>query len=105
MKVGGGPAGMAAGLMLARSGVPVAVHEKHREFLRDFRGGTICPSTLYVLDELGLVGEFEESGSAKLPRQVVRSPTDRRQPFLTCRECSSLFDSLPWRHSGVSAIY
>ena len=45
---------MAAGLMLARSGVPVAVYGKHGEFLRDFRGGTICPSTLYVLDELGL---------------------------------------------------
>jgi 2-polyprenyl-6-methoxyphenol hydroxylase-like FAD-dependent oxidoreductase len=52
--VGGGPAGMMAGYLLARAGVPVAVLEKHGDFLRDFRGDTIHPSTLQVMDELGL---------------------------------------------------
>jgi 2-polyprenyl-6-methoxyphenol hydroxylase-like FAD-dependent oxidoreductase len=52
--VGGGPAGMVLGLLLARAGVRVAVLEKHADFLRDFRGDTVHPSTLDVLDEIGL---------------------------------------------------
>jgi 2-polyprenyl-6-methoxyphenol hydroxylase-like FAD-dependent oxidoreductase len=52
--VGGGPAGMMAGYLLARAGVPVVVLEKHGDFLRDFRGDTIHPSTLQLMDELGL---------------------------------------------------
>ncbi len=52
--VGGGPAGMMTGYLLARAGVSVAVLEKHADFLRDFRGDTIHPSTLQVMDELGL---------------------------------------------------
>lgn len=55
---GGGPAGMMLGLLLARAGLSVAVLEKHRDFLRDFRGDTIHPSTLELLDELGLLHEF-----------------------------------------------
>jgi 2-polyprenyl-6-methoxyphenol hydroxylase-like FAD-dependent oxidoreductase len=61
---GGGPAGMMLGLLLARSGVDVIVLEKHSDFLRDFRGDTIHPSTLEVLHELGLLEEF-----LKLPHQ------------------------------------
>jgi len=53
--VGGGPAGMMLGLLLARAGVDVAVLEKHADFLRDFRGDTIHPSTLEVVHELGLL--------------------------------------------------
>ena len=53
--VGGGPAGMMLGFQLARAGVEVTVHEKHADFLRDFRGDTIHPSTLSILDELGLL--------------------------------------------------
>ena len=55
---GGGPAGMMLGLLLARAGVRVAVLEKHADFLRDFRGDTIHPSTLDVMDELGVLDEF-----------------------------------------------
>ena len=51
---GGGPAGMVLGLLLARAGVEVHVLEKHADFLRDFRGDTVHPSTLTLLDELGL---------------------------------------------------
>ncbi|SEH02242.1 2-polyprenyl-6-methoxyphenol hydroxylase [Nonomuraea solani] len=55
---GGGPAGATLALVLARAGVEVTLLEKHGDFLRDFRGDTIHPSTLRVLDELGLAGEF-----------------------------------------------
>ncbi len=53
--VGGGPAGIMLGYLLARSGVPVTVLEKHADFFRDFRGDTVHPSTLQVLYELGLL--------------------------------------------------
>ena len=56
--VGGGPAGMMLGFLLARTGVDVVVLEKHADFLRDFRGDTVHPSTLQVMHELGLLDEF-----------------------------------------------
>jgi 2-polyprenyl-6-methoxyphenol hydroxylase-like FAD-dependent oxidoreductase len=65
--VGGGPAGMMAGYLLARAGVPVAVLEKHSDFNRDFRGDTIHPSTLELMHELGILDEF-----LKQPHQEVR---------------------------------
>ncbi|MAP95699.1 MAG: hypothetical protein CMK07_12185 [Ponticaulis sp.] len=55
---GGGPAGLMAGYLLARTGIDVVVLEKHSDFLRDFRGDTVHPSTLEVLHELGLLEEF-----------------------------------------------
>jgi 2-polyprenyl-6-methoxyphenol hydroxylase-like FAD-dependent oxidoreductase len=55
---GGGPAGMMAGLLFARAGARTLVLEKHADFLRDFRGDTVHPSTLQVFDELGLLGEL-----------------------------------------------
>ena len=64
---GGGPAGLMLGFLLARAGVRVIVLEKHDDFLRDFRGDTIHPSTLTVLDDLGLLESFLE-----LPHQEVR---------------------------------
>jgi 2-polyprenyl-6-methoxyphenol hydroxylase-like FAD-dependent oxidoreductase len=56
--VGGGPAGMMLGYLFARAGIDTVVLEKHADFLRDFRGDTVHPSTLTVLDELGLLEEF-----------------------------------------------
>ena len=56
--VGGGPAGMVLGLLLARAGVEVTLLEKHADFLRDFRGDTVHPSTLRLIDDLGLWDEF-----------------------------------------------
>lgn len=56
--VGGGPAGMMLGLLLARAGVSVTVLEKHGDFLRDFRGDTVHPSTLEVLRDIGLLEAF-----------------------------------------------
>src|SRR5271157_1719943 len=64
---GGGPAGMMLGFLLARAGVDVLVLEKHADFLRDFRGDTIHPSTLAVMQELGLLDDFLER-----PHQEVR---------------------------------
>jgi 2-polyprenyl-6-methoxyphenol hydroxylase-like FAD-dependent oxidoreductase len=63
---GGGPAGMVLGFLLARAGLDVVVLEKHADFLRDFRGDTIHPSTLEVMHELGLLDEF-----LALPHQKV----------------------------------
>lgn len=56
--VGGGPAGMMAGLLFARAGVNVTVLEKHADFFRDFRGDTVHPSTMEILDQLGMLDRF-----------------------------------------------
>lgn len=81
---GGGPAGMMLGYLLARAGVPVVVLEKHDDFLRDFRGDTIHPSTLQVIDEVGLLPKFEQ-----LPQRKVRHLSlqigDRLQPVIDFR--------------------
>ena len=65
--VGGGPAGVMTGYLLARSGVPVVVLEKHKDFFRDFRGDTVHPSTLQVFHELGLLEEFLKIPHQELP--------------------------------------
>jgi len=69
---GGGPAGLMLGVLLARSGVSVAVMEKHADFLRDFRGDTIHPSTMQVLDELGWLQEFLRLPHEPVPRLTAR---------------------------------
>jgi 2-polyprenyl-6-methoxyphenol hydroxylase-like FAD-dependent oxidoreductase len=72
--VGGGPAGMVAGLLLARAGIEVTVLEKHPDFLRDFRGDTVHPSTLTLLDELGLGEKFDSVPHGELT--AAGFPTD-----------------------------
>jgi 2-polyprenyl-6-methoxyphenol hydroxylase-like FAD-dependent oxidoreductase len=69
---GGGPAGMMLGLLLARAGVSVAVLEKHRDFLRDFRGDTIHPSTLELIHELGWLDEFLELPHQKAEKLMAQ---------------------------------
>src|SRR5580658_8837964 len=66
--VGGGPAGVMLGYLLARGGIPVTVLEKHNDFFRDFRGDTVHPSTLELMYELGLLADF-----LKVPHQQLTS--------------------------------
>ncbi|WP_458199752.1 FAD-dependent oxidoreductase [Blastococcus deserti] len=73
--VGGGPAGMMAGLLLARAGVDVTVLEKHEDFFRDFRGDTIHPATLRVLAELGIAEQFLALPHTRMPRVSMETPS------------------------------
>jgi 2-polyprenyl-6-methoxyphenol hydroxylase-like FAD-dependent oxidoreductase len=66
--VGGGPAGMMAGLLFARSGISTLVLEKHGDFLRDFRGDTVHPSTMEILDQLGMLDRFLERPHSRLSK-------------------------------------
>ncbi|GAB3206335.1 FAD-dependent oxidoreductase [Nocardia tengchongensis] len=93
---GGGPAGMFLGLMLARAGVEVTVLEKHGDFLRDFRGDTVHPTTLDLLDALGLGEDF-----AKLPQRrlnTVQIPIGGRMVTL------GSFAHIPGRHKYVAMV-
>ncbi|MGP5386960.1 FAD-dependent oxidoreductase [Brachybacterium tyrofermentans] len=72
--VGGGPAGMVAGLLLARQGVRVTVLEKHADFLRDFRGDTIHPSTMKIMDELGIIDRFLKIPHRRMSTVSVAAP-------------------------------
>jgi 2-polyprenyl-6-methoxyphenol hydroxylase-like FAD-dependent oxidoreductase len=74
--VGGGPAGVMVGYLLARAGVKVTVLEKHEDFIRDFRGDTVHPSTLEIMHELGLL-----DGLLQLPHQRVTSVSARIGDF------------------------
>jgi 2-polyprenyl-6-methoxyphenol hydroxylase-like FAD-dependent oxidoreductase len=70
--VGGGPAGVMAGLLFARAGVSVGVLEKHADFFRDFRGDTVHPSTMEILDQLGLLGRFLERPHERVTGAQIR---------------------------------
>lgn len=93
---GGGPAGMMLGLLLARAGIRVVVLEKHRDFLRDFRGDTIHPSTLELLHELGFLQEF-----LRLPHQKVH---ELRAQFGDLSLPVADFSSLPVRCPYIAMI-
>lgn len=69
--VGGGPAGMVAGLLFARAGVPVTILEKHADFLRDFRGDTVHPSTLDLFNDIGLLGELLKEPHAAIDTMTL----------------------------------
>jgi 2-polyprenyl-6-methoxyphenol hydroxylase-like FAD-dependent oxidoreductase len=72
--IGCGPAGAMLGLMLAREGVDVLVLEKHADFLRDFRGDTLHPSTMEIMDELGLADGLLDLEHTKVPKLKARLP-------------------------------
>jgi 2-polyprenyl-6-methoxyphenol hydroxylase-like FAD-dependent oxidoreductase len=94
--VGGGPCGLMLGFLLARAGVDVVVLEKHADFLRDFRGDTIHPSTLDVMGELGLLDEF-----LKLPHQKV----DKLSAFFGGQEYAFAdFTHLPTRCKFIALM-
>jgi 2-polyprenyl-6-methoxyphenol hydroxylase-like FAD-dependent oxidoreductase len=93
---GGGPAGMVLGLLLARGGIEVTVLEKHGDFLRDFRGDTVHPTTLELLDERGLGEEFATLPARRLDR--VELPVGGR--MYTIAE----LDHLPGRHKHIAMV-
>jgi 2-polyprenyl-6-methoxyphenol hydroxylase-like FAD-dependent oxidoreductase len=70
--VGGGPAGMMAGLLFARAGCDVLVLEKHADFFRDFRGDTVHPSTMEILDQLGMLERFLKRPHSELNSAELR---------------------------------
>lgn len=94
--VGGGPAGMVLGLLLARAGIDVTVLEKHKDFLRDFRGDTVHPTTLDLLDELGLGEEF-----AKLPARKLDSI---QLPIRGSMQTLATLKHLPGKHKYVAMV-
>lgn len=70
--VGGGPAGMMAGLLFARAGCKVRVLEKHADFFRDFRGDTVHPSTMEILDQLGILERFLKLPHSRVDRAEIQ---------------------------------
>jgi 2-polyprenyl-6-methoxyphenol hydroxylase-like FAD-dependent oxidoreductase len=70
--VGGGPAGVMAGLLFARAGCQVRVLEKHADFFRDFRGDTVHPSTMEILDQLGMLERFLDRPHNRLDKAILR---------------------------------
>ncbi|MGW1022952.1 FAD-dependent oxidoreductase [Streptomyces sp. NPDC002577] len=96
--VGGGPAGMVLGLLLARAGVEVTVLEKHGDFLRDFRGDTVHPSTLALLDDLGLAERF-----AGLPQRrvtTVQLPIGPGRSLVTVGDIAAL----PGKYNYIAMV-
>src|SRR5688500_14735778 len=69
---GGGPAGMMAGLLFARAGCKVRVLEKHADFFCDFRGDTVHPSTMEILDQLGMLERFLQRPHNRLDKAELR---------------------------------
>ncbi len=76
---GGGPAGVMLGFLLARAGVRVVVLEKHADFFRDFRGDTVHPSTLELMNDLGLIDDFLKVSHQKIETLSALIGEDRIQ--------------------------
>jgi 2-polyprenyl-6-methoxyphenol hydroxylase-like FAD-dependent oxidoreductase len=94
---GGGPAGMMAGLLLARAGVAVTVLEKHADFLRDFRGDTVHASTVRLLDELGLGAEFRKLPQSRLTGVSLPGTDSQRVPV-------NIFEALPPPYNYIAMV-
>lgn len=95
--VGGGPAGMILGLLLARGGVRVTVLEKHEDFLRDFRGDTVHPTTLALLDDLGLFERFDALPQSRIRRAQLPTADGG---MVTVAD----FARLPLRHPYIAMV-
>ena len=96
--VGGGPAGMVLGLLLARSGVEVTVLEKHGDFLRDFRGDTVHPTTLQLLDEIGLADRFEQIPQSRISK--IQLPLGPDGDLITVGD----FSLLPIKRNYIAMV-
>lgn len=96
--VGGGPAGIVLGLLLARCGVRVTVLEKHADFLRDFRGDTVHPTTLRLLDQLGLYERFAQLPQRRL--DTIRIPLGPESEFFTLGD----FRLLPPPYNHIAMV-
>src|SRR3954465_13347311 len=103
--VGGGPAGMMAGLLFARAGCAVQVLEKHADFFRDFRGDTVHPSTMEILDQLGMLQRFLKRAHNRVTSAQLRmagrdwtigdlSHLDTPAPFIAMMPQWDFLDSL-----------
>jgi 2-polyprenyl-6-methoxyphenol hydroxylase-like FAD-dependent oxidoreductase len=96
--IGGGPAGMVLGLLLARAGVDVTVLEKHDDFLRDFRGDTVHPTTLSLMDDLGLADRVAALPQRRLEK--VSLPIGENGELFTVGE----IDVLPIKYNYIAMI-
>ncbi|HEX5403248.1 MAG TPA: FAD-dependent oxidoreductase [Pseudonocardiaceae bacterium] len=94
---GGGPAGIVLGLLLARAGVDVTVLEQHGDFLRDFRGDTVHPATMRLLDELGLGARFRALPASRVDR--VELPAADGEPMVV-----GDFSRLPGNYQYVAMV-
>src|SRR6516225_7477358 len=79
--VGGGPAGAVLSLLLARKGVPVTLLEMHKDFDREFRGDTIHPSIMEILDQIGLAGKLHEIPHTKITGPTLQFANGQFRPF------------------------
>lgn len=95
--VGGGPAGLVLGLLLARAGVQVTVLEKHKDFLRDFRGDTVHPTTLALLEDLGLFERFDAIPHSKVTHVDLPIPGGESVRMID-------FARLPVRHPYIAMV-
>ena len=94
---GGGPAGLVFGLLLARAGVDVTVLEKHADFLRDFRGDTVHPTTMALLDGLGLFERFSAIPHSKITHVDIPGPDGAPVRMVD-------FTRLPVRHPYIAMV-
>src|ERR1700752_3429233 len=97
---GGGPAGVMAGLLLARAGIAVTVLEKHADFLRAFRGDAVHASTVALLDELGLGAEFRKLPQSKMTGLLLPGTNSQRVPV----NVFEVFEALPAPYNYVAMV-